>query len=59
MDSTGKFILKYIIFNLKTKCKQILHEGIYYFGGKDDEGREIDTLRILKTDQKPMCWIFP
>lgn len=37
----------------------IKEEGLYIFGGKDEFGAVLNTLRILKLGQKPLKWIVP
>ena len=37
----------------------IKEEGLYVFGGKDECGAVLNTLRILKVGQKPLKWIVP
>ncbi|KAL4432921.1 hypothetical protein ABPG74_014435 [Tetrahymena malaccensis] len=52
-------LFKYIDPKIPKWMAQIPHEGVYFFGGRDDEGNILNTVRILKVDQNPIGWIFP
>lgn len=38
---------------------RIALSGIYFFGGINAKGDEVNTLHILKPGQKPVKWIVP
>lgn len=38
---------------------QIHIEGIYYFGGRDENGQSVNTIKVLKIGKKPLKWVTP
>jgi hypothetical protein len=46
------------LFN-KNFIKKIKHEGLYVFGGIDEDRNYNSVLRILKTGKKPCEWVVP
>ncbi|KAL4478030.1 hypothetical protein ABPG72_013469 [Tetrahymena utriculariae] len=52
-------LFKYIDPKIPKWMAQIPYEGVYFFGGRDEDGNMLNTIRILKVDQNPIGWIFP
>jgi hypothetical protein len=45
--------------NTKNKIKRIKIEGVYLFGGMDENRNYSNELRILKVGKRPTEWVYP
>jgi len=41
------------------KCRKFKNEGIYFFGGIDDENKHRNDIKLLKIGKKVAEWYFP
>ena len=51
-------ILKYYPLNI-FKFQKVKEEGVYFFGGQEENGNINNEIRILKIGIKPCKWIIP